>query len=342
MGLASDCYNPKTFKPGNNPLLSVGQWQMLQLYLVDAMNLPLTSADMPYPDVLAIYKKLHTEAVDFHGSTLGQALSMGNKLYSYGQTASRTFRGVVQLMDQPAPNKEAILQLLGNLQQTAATYQTGANGIFNAIESYISATQAEARDLSAAVKRETDKIMTERSQIQILQGRYNALYADKQQAQATIVNDENTINETKYYAWIPFVGTAVAVGEIIAKRNDIQQQLIRINNDIAEMQRIQGEIQRVDKEVAHLTYTAQYNAHMIEEINGAMQGTQLIESAWKTIANELGDVVGNIKMAAAQELKNQACLASVALSAAADEWQDVANDAQSFTLNFYLAPKMAA
>ena len=68
---------------------------------------------------------------------------------------------------------------------------------------------------------------------------------------------------------------------------------------------------------------------------------QLIEGAWKTIANELGDVIQNIQQAASSELKNQPCLAEVMLTTAASEWQDVADDAQNFTLSFYLQPKAA-
>lgn len=58
--------------------------------------------------------------------------------------------------------------------------------------------------------------------IQMLHAEYNAKYADMQQAQAQIVSDNDAINSTKYYGWIPFVGTSVAVGEIIAKKNDIE------------------------------------------------------------------------------------------------------------------------
>jgi hypothetical protein len=341
MGQTNSCYNPKTFTPGNAPLLSLGQWQMLQLYLVDAMNLPLTSTEMPYADILAIYTKLHAAAIAFHGNILPKAQTMGNQLFNYGQTASRTFNGVVQLMSDATPNKEAILQLLGNLQTTAGNYQTDATEIFTGIESFISETQQDVSDLTAAVTRETDKIGADKLQIQSLQSQYDSKYADKQQAQAQIVSDQNTIDSTKYYSWIPFVGTAVAVGEIIAKRNDIKSLLNRIDDDIGAMRGYQNDIQKVSVEIAHLTYAAKYNQHMADEINNALGGMQLIESAWKTIASEIGDVAGNIRKAAAAELKDQPCLASIMLTTAANEWQDIATDANSFTLNFYLQAKAA-
>ena len=339
MGQATICYSPKTFTSGNAPLLSLGQWQMLQLYLVDAMNLPLTSTDMPYADILDIYTKLHNAAIAFHGNVLPKAQILGSQLYNYGKTANLTFNAVVQMMSAAMPNKEAILQLLSYLQTTAENYQTDANEVFTGIENFISDTQQEVSDLTAAVTRETDKIGADKLQIQSLQSQYDLKFADKQQAQAQIVNDQNAIDSTKYYSWIPFVGTAIAVSKIISNQNDIKSQLNRINDDIQAMQGFQNEIQNVSVEIGHLTYAAKYNQHMADEVNNALGGMQLIESAWKTIASEIGDVVGNIRNAAAAELKDQPCLASVMLTAASNEWQDVATDANSFTLNFYLQAK---
>ncbi|NQV26840.1 MAG: hypothetical protein HQ518_21020 [Rhodopirellula sp.] len=342
MGIANDCYNPNTFKPGNTSLLSLGQWQMLQLYLVDASNLNLTSAQMPYPDVLAIYKKLHCQAVAFHGNTLPQAHSMGNKLYNYGTTASLSFKAVVELMADPTPDKTAIVQLLGSLQSTAATYQADSLKIFNAISTYISDTNGDVTALQAAVKRETAKAGADQSTIEELQTQYQAKFADKQIAQSKIVSDQHAINDTKYYSWIPFVGTGVAVGEIIAKEKDIKTQLERINADVAAMQSIQGRIQGLRKEIAQLTYTAQYNTHMANEVSNAMTGLNLIKGAWGTIVSELGDVIENANLASASALKNQKCLAGVYLTTAADEWEQVASDANSFQLNFYIQPKSQA
>lgn len=128
----------------------------------------------------------------------------------------------------------------------------------------------------------------------------------------------------------------MAVGEIIAKKNDIEYQLARIDADIRAMQTIQSQIQDVNMAIAHLTYAQQYNQHMIAEINSVISALQLIEGAWKTIANELRDVVENVKLATASELKNNLCLTTVQLTTAANEWLDVANDAQSFTSYFYL------
>lgn len=342
MGIAKECYNPNTFTPDDKPLFSLGQWQMLQLYLVDVMKLNLTSQSMPYADVRAIYIRLHAEAMSFHGNTLSQAQNMGNDLYNYGLNAAQTFNAVVQLMDESTPNKDAIVQLLGNLKATAAHHQAGTTEIYQGVKSYISATHQDISDLAAAAKREIDKIGADRTKIVILQNQYQAKYADKQAAQAQITSDKHALNSTKYYSWIPFVGTVVAVDKIVEKRKDIANQLARIGGDVQQMQSIQQQIQATKKEIGQLTYASQYNQHMATELGNAMGPMQLIEGAWKTISDELGDVMSNVQLAAASELKNEPCLAAVALTTAADEWQDVGNDGHVFNMNFRIQPNKAA
>ena len=342
MESVNPCFNPKTFIPSDTPLLSLGQWQMLQLYLVDAQNLRLTSAQMPYPDVLGIYVKLNKQAIDFHGTVLPRAHSLGAGLFNYGQTASKSFGAIAELMGAPSPDKNAVVELLENLKTTAASYQVDSEQVFNAIGRYISETNDDVKALDAAVKRETAKAGADRARITELQTQYSKDFTDKQIAQAKITSDRHAIDSTKYYSWIPFVGTAVAVGEIVAKEKDIQTQLKRIRADVEAMQALARQMQDLYTQIGQLTYTAKYNTHMATEINNAMTGLTLIKGAWGTIVSELADVIFNVNQASASALKDQKCLADIYLTTAADEWEQVADDAQKFTNNFYLQPMSQA
>lgn len=338
MDSSNPCFNPKTFLPSNTPLLSLSQWQMLQLYLVDAQNLRLTSAQMPYPNVLEIYIKLNAQAINFHGTVLPKAHSLGNNLFNYGQTASRSFGAIAQLMSETNPNKTAILELMNNLKETAVQYQSDSESIFSGISSYISETSDDVSELNEAVKQEVAKAGADQTKITNLQLQYDSSYTDMQIAQTKITSDNKAINSTKYYSWVPFVGTVIAVGEIIAKEHDISKQIARIHSDVASMQSTSQQMQLLHKDIGQLTYASKYNTHMATEINNAMGGLTLIKGAWGTITTELGDVIENIEKATSSELKNNQCLASVYLTTAANEWDQVADDAQTFADNFYLEP----
>lgn len=339
--MTNACYTPTSFQPQKTPLLSLGQWQVLQLYLADAQNLNAAGTGVTDPSVLAIYGRLRTQAITFSGTVLPEAQLLGNQLYHYGSTSNLSFGGIANLMTSTSPDKTAITELLGNLKQKAQTYQAQSETVYQGISDFITESQQDVTDLKTAAQAELAKAASDHAQIVQMHLTYESKFADMQMAQAAIVGDNKAINSTKYYSWVPFVGTAVAVGEIVAHENDIKKQLARIAADVADMQSLTQQMNALKADISQLTYTAKYNTKMADQIQSALGSLNLIKGAWKTIVSELGDVIGNIADATSQELKNNTCLSAVSLGTAATEWGQVANDASSFAMNFYVQPKAA-
>lgn len=333
------CYTPTTFQPSNTALLSIGQWQMVQLYLADAQNLNIGAGGTTNPAVLAIYTRLKTQAIQFSGAVLPAAQLLGNHLSAYGAMSKQSFGAIADLMDADTPNKTAIAELLGNLRSTAVTYQAKSEDIFKAVSAFITESQQDVADLKAAAAAELAKAAKDNTQITQLNLDYQSAYADKIIAQSNILHDQKVIDDTKYYSWVPFVGTAVSVGEIIAHEHDIKEQIARINADVAVMQQTTAEMNALRADISELTYTAKYNTAMAQEISSALGSLDLIKGAWGTIVQELGDVIANVQNATAEALKDNPCLSAVSLATAAVEWGQVADDAESFALNFYIQPK---
>lgn len=338
MSARNPCFNPKNFTPAKGALLSLGQWQMLQLYLVDAQNLRLTPEEMPFASIREIYVKLNAQAIDFNRDVLPEAQGLGNKLVDYGRTASKSFQAMTKLMQSSTPDVKAILQLLNSLKNTATNYRKDAESVFDAISLYTLDTQQNLTDLNDGIRAEMSMIAKDKSEITVLQSDYTSVYANKQSAQSQIVRDQKVIRDTKYYSWIPFIGTAVATGEIISKEHNIQEQLDIISADVAEMQKITTRMNSLHKQVAQLVYSQNFNRHMVSEVTNAMNGLQLFQGAWGTIVQELEDVINNLNNAKSASLKDQKCLTSVYLATAATEWEQVGENAEAFTLNFYLQP----
>lgn len=337
--MSNACYTPTTFRPSNTPLLSLGQWQMVQLYLADAQNLSFAAGGTSDPAVLAIYTRLKSHAINFGGSVLPTAQLLGNHLSAYGSMSRQSFGAIADLMDADLPNKAAISELLGNLKSTAQTYRTTSETIYDAVTAFIAACSQDVADLKSAAKAELAKATRDNDEITQLHLAYEAAYSDKIEAQAKILSDQKVIDDTKYYSWIPFVGTAVSVGEIIAHEHDIKEQIARINTDVAKMQALTKQMNALRADISDLTYTAQYNTSMAGEISAALGSLDLIKGAWGTIVSELDDVILNVEKATAEALKDNPCLSAVSLATAAVEWGQVADDAESFALNFYVQPK---
>jgi hypothetical protein len=336
-GQASVCYNPEVFKPNNQPLLSKGQWSMVQLFLVDAANLPLsTTGPNSFPDEKAvpIFRKIHDAAAFFKSNTLPKSNELGNSLYNYGTTAHATFRALINIMDQPKPDKDTLRNLFGNLSSMAAKSQTDAGDVFNGTKAFANELTTQKPLLETVVRDEITARGGLQSQITILNNDITAQQGTIQSAQAAIVQDRKVINDTVYYSWIPLVGTIVAVAIIIARNEDIKTQLNRINGAVAKIQEDNGKLQPLNARVAQLAYAQNFNNGLITKIGDVLPVIQTIQGAWGTINSLLGNVIGHINTA--QDPKSIGCLAAIELTTAANIWKDVAGDAHAYMQNFYV------
>lgn len=349
---ASTCFTTTAFTPADGSLLSLGEWQHLQTFIISACNLDpsrlpnLNASGEARPRELldrevAVLNALKCDAIAFHGNVLPLVQSMGANLYNYGSTAHQTFRGVIQLLDAPAPDRAAILQLLQNLEARAGVYAVGAGAIADEVAGYLDRLDTVVSELKAVLAEEQAAVAGEQAEIQNLTLRHQSLTSDMQSAQAAILGDRQTIDEAKYYAWVPFVGAIVAIAKISSANDDIERERRRIAQDVADIQAIQQRLQQLNAAIAELNYVAAFNASLLPMLVEAQPGLQRIRSAWETISSELQDVILNIEQAESAALSDQPCLAAVVLSTAAQEWQDVANDAHSFMANFYLRPQAA-
>ncbi|WP_375280815.1 hypothetical protein [Pseudooctadecabacter sp.] len=337
------CYNPDSFTPNNQALLSKAQWQQVQFYLNNCMQLPLkvgndpSKGEFPYADSVAVYKTIHSSAAAFQTGTLPDASAMANALYNYGQTSVATFGAVAQLIQQGSADRVVLQKLFSNLKSETAGYQAAAKKIFTETEVFANTIGTAKGDLTAITKKYVDQSGGLKSQIEALKIDVQTQQSIITEAQTKILGDKKVIKDTVYYSWIPLVGTIIALVEIITHEKDIQEQLKKIKAAVTQIQTDNSKIATDEANMAQLIYAETFNNKQVDLIAGVLPNIQKIEGAWGTISQELGDVMGNIDKAS--DPSQIPCLKNIALTTATNEWQTVANDAHDFMLNFYVQPE---
>lgn len=337
----STIYKPDIFVPENKPLLDKGQWSMVQLFLNNARNLPQSTEGPPpkgFPDpkAIPIFNAIRVASAEFEAKTIPQANELGNKLYNYGSTAVATFKAIIEIMDQPSPDKDVLLQLFGNAKDMAGESETQAKGVSDKVSDYAAVLTTEESKLKIVVEEEVKSGGGLQAQIDRLVADINQQNAAIKQAQAAIVSDQKVIDDTVYYSWIPFIGTIVALAEIITKSDDIQAQYRTIKAAVTNIQNDHLALDPLNARVKQLNYAVTFNGNQINQMDtmGVILGK--IRSAWSTIDKILGNILGNINLAQANQLKNMPALSAVELTAATSQWQRVANDAHNYMMNFYV------
>lgn len=335
----SACYTPNTFRPNGQPLLSKADWQSIQLYINTAKQLPLTKATFPDEAVLPIFRALHDAALDFETTTLPAAHSLANELYNYGNTAKATFNALVKLLEQPNIDRASIEGLFTNLIQQAQGEQAKAKDIFTQVQTFEGVLSTSEGQLETAIRNEVDAVAGLATQISQLNLDISTQQATIQSAQSQILSDKQVIHDTVYYSWIPLIGTIVAVAEIIVHNNDIKDQIAKIQTATAAVQADNDKLRPLNARLGQLNLAKSATTGQRDQIKGVLPAIQKIEGAWGTISLELQNVLSNIKLAEENALQTHVkCLAEVQLTTAVAEWQDVANDAHNFLMNFYLLP----
>jgi hypothetical protein len=336
----SACYNPDTFRPSNTPLLAKGQWSMVQLFLVDAASLPLTTSAFPDEGAIPIFRKIHDASASFAATVLPKSMATGSALYNYGQTSEATFSAAARLLDQENPDRTLLSKLFGSLSKTAADNQAAASDLFAGTKAFVDEL---SRQEPLLVKLVTDEVASTgglQSQIDPLNTDIKAQRAILKAAQAAITDDQKVIHDTVYYSWIPFIGAIVALGEVIAHQNDIQTQLQLIQAAVTQIEADNRKLQPLQSRMNQLIYAQNFNNDQIRQVLEVTPVLQKIEGAWSTIGHELAAVLGQIS--SAQDPGSIPCLAQVALTTAANEWHDIANDAHNYMTNFYITAPASA
>lgn len=337
------CYNPDTFTPNNQPLLSKAQWQQVQFYLHNCQQLPVkvgndpTKGEFPYADSVAVYKTIQSSAATFQTGALNDANAMANTLYNYGEQTKATFGAVAQLISNGSADRVVLQKLFGSLKEVTSNYQAAAKKIFTETEAFATTIGTAKGDLTAITQKYVNQAGGLKSDIEKLKLDVQYQHSVITEAQTNILHDQKVIKDTVYYSWIPLVGTIIALVEIITHEKDIQEQLQKIKGAVTQIQSDNSKIATDQANMAQLVYAETFNNNQVDLIAGVLPNIQKIEGAWGTIATELGDVMGNIDKAS--DPSQIPCLKNIALTTAVNEWGSVANDAHNFMLNFYVQPE---
>lgn len=178
--LANLLFAPTPFKDNNKVLLSMAQWQSIQLLVNDLRSLLdlifskgsiLSQVLTNVPSIENPYQTLHEindSAHHFIDDTLAKVYQLAGDLYDYGKKAEVHFKSVIQLLGLDTPDWGNICKLLNELQKTNISYKANVQTTYNGLVEYVDGLQkhkiylestendlAKARQIILVVSRKT-------------------------------------------------------------------------------------------------------------------------------------------------------------------------------------------
>jgi len=309
------CYNPKDF-----------------LFLANARNLPLSTDTFSDVDAIAVFQQMHGASKEFEEKTLPNALQLAKELYNYGMEARAIFSAAANLL-RTSNDRDSVRELFNKLIATARDCQHRSQEVHDGVSKFEYSLSIEKDKLDKIIDKEVNISQETQSRIEQLINENNAARARMQSAQARL-EDDGVKNATKYYVWIPLIGTIIALENIMRMNKDIQEQSGIINELIEALKKNNSDLDGLNSKIKMLTHCGDFSKGLVGEIKELIPSLEKIVGVWGTIALELSAVVENIEGG----IDPGACLAEVALTTAADEWAQVADDAHNFMMGFPVQP----
>jgi hypothetical protein len=293
------CYNPRVFTP-TPERLSLAEWQALQRFLFHAASIDPGAFAFTYPTPI-------DAAVPVLRALQGDAARF------IAEVLPRAHAVGVTLADYGRDATQAFRAIIGLLDAGGQDVRAVLAPL-DALQARASANAAAATslfaELEAYLRRATEAasaldatvksapFVNHLANLEAQAGEIATLTEQR----AASVNDDSHGKNTWWY--------------------DVQlSNLSNVPHDLEAFARIKALNDQLQGELALATPT-------LEHVMGA----------WSGIALELAAVSDNARLASAGTLNQQPCLAEIALTAATDEWNEVALDAAAFADAFFVKP----
>lgn len=335
------CYQPRTFTPDDKPLLSVDQWQKLQMFLETAIALPTTEDKYPDRRALPLFAAIQGSSATYKASTLPNAANVGEAIYNFSLDSQTHFAAVAALVAAPDDCRDQVLELYEDIISSASNELAGALKVSDDTKAYADVLRGLDNPLKTLVAQITVELGSLGDQYRKISAEVDVQNKKLQDAQDAILNDRKIIHDTVYYAWIPIIGTIVAVAEIKTHNDDITAQMATIASVTSEIGVLDQQLQALSDKISHLQQAQtllQNQTALLESVLPVVIG---IAGSWNVILQGLQLVKDAVQKSDEQVMRAHPCLAEAALATAAKEYEQVAADAHHFMENFWMAPAPA-
>ena len=351
---------------GGRPfLLSASEWFAIQIYVANAITLPVddasfkTSLGAGAPDsmsdfepLIACYKGINAHCTTWQNTIFPATVSLASDIHQYGAAKAPTFYAAilteanVLINDPTNANAQAALKaILDNLSETATRYQQQAAAVSQQIQSFATDSAADRVALigvngdAGLVKYYDDKYGAQSAEVKQMQDDIAAQQVICDAAMDEYHHDVTIAATTPTYAWIPFYGWiagAVVAGmygqkavEALHRANDAKAQEDNDSAIIARDRRLMEAIRLAEHSMADIA----------GKLSAALPIIQKIEGVWGAIASDIAAITTLIDTDIRRALP---VLMSLGVSEAIESWANVADEADTYRVNAYVTLTGAA
>jgi len=339
--------------------LSTDQWTAVQVYVNDALALPITEVEFrnhlgngapaslsDFTQLITLYGQMNAACVTWKQTTFPATISLAGDVYEYGSTKASIYYNAIlaeanALIANPDDQHaaQALAAILKVLQGYANASQVKAQAAMTQINALITEMQDAQIQLigpdgvSGLKKYYNDRYGAASTQQQNLNDAIAAARLALAADQAQYTHDCLVAETTPTYGWVwPFGTIAAAIVAGIYGHKAVED-LDNIHDDNDQIQRLTDDIAALANMINALNLAISGIGGIVPALQAALPVVEAIEGAWGSIADRIGAIATLITT---QISDVPPIIMDLGVIDAIGEWEDVAKLADAYRLNAYI------
>lgn len=347
--------------PNNDFALTDAAWYKVQVYVEQGAALPKTMDEMQLwvgadntitdevkPDfetLVNAFSKIADQCLGWQNKTYPATVGVANHIVEYNQQVPDlysaledtlgSFQTAVANQDAAAiaSSQQDFHDLLADRTQSARDFAAQADAAAASIVEFVKLTESDQTQLHSVQERFDSTYGSESAQVKALAAEVAAAQATLYSATEEFAEDCIIAYTSPAYAWVPFVGliaAAVVTGVYIKRAADAAERIATARKTIAKAG---GEIARDQNLLQTVNFARLSIDGVVDHMNSALPIIEEIKNSWNSIADGLDELSQMLKADTTRAIEE---FQKIDFKTAVDDWQAIANKANTFRANAYI------
>jgi hypothetical protein len=352
-------FGPRELQSGGEQfLLNRAEWLTIQVYVENALRLPITEAAMrsavqllpadsfePFRAIVEVYAQIYAHCKEWRDETFPESVTLAGDIVSYNRAVPRYYGGLLPhinaLIKDPddAAAMKNVTAILTRLSGEAATRAAHAARVADMVERFAEATEADQKKLGTPgnpglVDEYRKSHGAQSAEAKELEAKLAEARRLMQEAHDEYVRDTIIAATTPAYLWVPVAGWMIAP-VVAGVFTDKALKALRLEERArAEVDRLQGRIAQNVRVMHHIELAQAGILKIKDSMDAALPPIRKIRDTWSTIAADFKDLIGQLEQSREDADLPQTLKAEIELEI--DTWAALAKRADEYRTNAYI------
>ncbi|MEA5514724.1 alpha-xenorhabdolysin family binary toxin subunit A [Nodularia sp. UHCC 0506] len=322
----------------------------VQLFVANALELPITKDKMQFDDIREAYSLIHKHCSEWQSDIYPSIVSLATDIYDYGTSAQTIYGAIGKLATQisesddmslSSPEVKKFYRLVDNLIAKATDYEQRAIKVSDDVTRFSNYCHDHDRNLDKLYVVYEAKFIGNNQKIKELQNQKKVQEDRLAKANADYHHYVVVAATTPTYMWIPLVGwiaggvvLGIYIDRAVKAKNDAEdaaRQIVDLIQKLSDEVRVVSEIEKAKKGVHDID----------KQLETALEALGKIQSAWSAIAADLTKL--KVLVADVIAHHNNLIVADIYIDDAILKWKNLAEKADTYRMKAYanFLPKTA-